>query len=68
YSLSILQTYIIPHISIWNTLFAFLQLLIGVLILSNRHTLRTLGLTLSLVWSGFLWVFAEGLGESMRQP
>jgi len=62
YSLSILQTYIIPHISIWNTLFAFLQLLIGVLILSNRHTLRTLGLTLSLVWSGFLWVFAEGLG------
>ncbi|PSO06734.1 hypothetical protein B9Q04_14545, partial [Candidatus Marsarchaeota G2 archaeon BE_D] len=62
YSLSILQTYIIPHISAWNIPFAFLQLLIGVLILSNRHTLRALGLALSLVWSGFLWVFGEGLG------
>lgn len=62
YSLSILQTYIIPHISTWNILFAFLQLLIGILILSNRQTLRALGLALSLVWSGFLWVFGEGLG------
>jgi len=62
YSLSILQTYIIPHISAWNIPFAFLQLLIGVLILSNRHKLRALGLALSLVWSGFLWVFGEGLG------
>ncbi len=62
YSLGILQTYIIPHIFLWNTIFAFLQLLIGALILWNHPALRKLGLTLSLVWSGFLWVFGEGLG------
>jgi hypothetical protein len=48
------------HPAVFNTLFAFIQLSLGALILWKR-TVR-LGLLLSIPWAFIVWVFGEGYG------
>ncbi|NNN01664.1 MAG: hypothetical protein HKL86_07535, partial [Acidimicrobiaceae bacterium] len=50
----------IHHIAWWNTLFALIQLLIGLGLLW-RPTVR-LALALSIIWGVAVWWFAEGFG------
>jgi len=49
-----------PHIALWNTLFALIQLVIGGGLLFRR-TVRT-ALAISFAWVLGVWVFGEGLG------
>jgi len=49
-----------PHLAIWNSLFASIELLIGAGLLFRRTV--KLALLASLVWALLVWVFGEGLG------
>ena len=49
-----------PDIAVWNTLFALIQLLIGVGLLFTG-TVRT-ALAVSFAWVLGIWVIGEGLG------
>jgi hypothetical protein len=62
FSLNVLRTLIIPHIFLWNWLFALVQLAIGVMLLKGSIKTRRYVLAASIPWSLFLWVFGEGLG------
>lgn len=50
-----------PHIALWNTLFAAIQLLIGLAFMLNV-TLKTT-IIASVVWSAMVWTFGEGFGQ-----
>jgi hypothetical protein len=52
--------FLAPHIALWNTLFALVQVAIGVGLLVPR-TVRP-ALALSFAWVLGVWVFGEGLG------
>jgi hypothetical protein len=52
--------FLLPHIAVWNTFFALVQLAIGTGLLLRR-TVRP-ALVLSFVWVLGVWVFGEGLG------
>ena len=52
--------FIEPHIAVWNTFFALIQLAIGVGLLFRR-TVRP-ALAVSFAWAFGVWVFGEGLG------
>jgi hypothetical protein len=52
--------FLLPHIAVWNTFFAVIQLVIGVGLLFGR-TARP-ALALSFAWVLGVWVFGEGLG------
>ncbi len=52
---------IAPHIVIWNTLFALIQLGIGIGILVPRLT--KIALAVSFLWVLGVWWFGEGLGQ-----
>ncbi|HWE65851.1 MAG TPA: hypothetical protein VG298_04345, partial [Acidimicrobiales bacterium] len=49
-----------PHIAVWNTFFALIQVVIGVGLLFRRSVRPALAL--SFVWALGVWVFGEGLG------
>jgi hypothetical protein len=49
-----------PHVAVWNTLFALIQLFIGVGLLFRR-TARP-ALAVSFAWVLGVWLFGEGLG------
>lgn len=51
----------IPHLAIWNTLFATTQLLIGLAFLLNFKLKATI--VASVVWSAIVWIFGEGFGQ-----
>ncbi|KPV43758.1 hypothetical protein [Alicyclobacillus ferrooxydans] len=50
-----------PHIAMWNTLFALVQILIGLALIVNFKLRSTI--TASVVWSLTVWVFGEGFGQ-----
>ena len=50
-----------PHVAVWNTLFALLQVAIGLGLLV-RPTVRP-ALILSFFWAFGVWFFGEGLGQ-----
>ena len=50
-----------PHIALWNTFFALIQVAIGVGLLSRR-TVRP-ALLVSFFWAFGVWFFGEGLGQ-----
>jgi hypothetical protein len=52
--------FLAPDIAVWNTLFALVQLAIGVGLLFRRTVRPALGL--SFAWALGVWVFGEGLG------
>jgi hypothetical protein len=52
--------FLTPHIAVWNTFFALIQLAIGVGLLFGR-TARP-ALAVSFAWALGVWVFGEGLG------
>ncbi len=61
WSLNILIHFFMPYVSIWDVLFAALQLSIGFsLVVGPRHVQRV-GLWISIVWGSIVWVFAEGM-------
>ncbi len=52
-----------PHVPLWNLGIVAIQILIGVLLLSERHeSWMRAGLMVSVVWSAVVWLFGEGLG------
>lgn len=51
------------HIVFWNTLFALIQVALGVALILNFKAKQTI--LISLAWSLFVWVFGEGLGQIM---
>jgi hypothetical protein len=51
---------LLMHPAIYNSFFASIQLLIGMLILTKRTAKN--GLILSIIWSLGVWYFGEGLG------
>ena len=53
--------FLVPHIAVWNTLFALLQVTIGAGLLFRR-TVRP-ALALSFLWAASVWFFGEGLGQ-----
>ncbi len=59
-----LEHLLIPDIVLWNSLFAGLQLALGVMLLVgiSRTRLAKLALWISIPWSIALWVFGEGMG------
>ena len=50
-----------PHVSVWNTFFALIQVAIGVGLLFRR-TVRP-ALAVSFFWALGVWFFGEGLGQ-----
>lgn len=49
------------HLVVWNSLFALIQLALGVALIFNlkvRHVIVA-----SLIWSGIVWIFGEGTGQ-----
>ena len=52
--------FLTPHIAVWNTFFALIQLAIGVGLLFRTH--RRAALAVSFAWALGVWVFGEGLG------
>ncbi|QSO46781.1 hypothetical protein [Alicyclobacillus mengziensis] len=50
-----------PHIAMWNTVFALVQILLGLAFLFNFRLRATI--VASLVWSLVVWVFGEGFGQ-----
>ncbi len=50
-----------PHVAVWNTFFALLQVAIGVGLLFRR-TVRP-ALVVSFFWAFGVWFFGEGLGQ-----
>ncbi len=48
--------------SVSNMISTLIQLLIGVLLLCAKGTVRIIGLYLSLLWALIVWAFAEGFG------
>ncbi len=50
-----------PHVAVWNTFFALIQVAIGLGLLFRR-TVRP-ALAVSFVWVFGVWFFGEGLGE-----
>jgi hypothetical protein len=52
--------FIEPHIALWNTFFALIQVVIGVGLLFPRTVRPALGL--SFAWALGVWVLGEGLG------
>ncbi|QSO46474.1 hypothetical protein [Alicyclobacillus mengziensis] len=56
------------HPVLFNVLAASLQLAIGLLMLFGRHSLRTLGLALSVIWGIFVWTFGEAFGHLFGEP
>ncbi len=50
-----------PHVAVWNTFFALIQVAIGVGLLFRR-TVRP-ALVLSFFWAFGVWFFGEGLGQ-----
>jgi hypothetical protein len=53
--------FIDPHVAVWNTFFALIQLAIGAGLLFRR-TVRP-ALAVSFLWVLGVWVFGEGLGD-----
>jgi hypothetical protein len=53
--------FIEPHIVVWNTIFASIQVLIGVGLLFRRTVKPTL--VASFVWVALVWWFGEGFGQ-----
>jgi hypothetical protein len=49
-----------PHVAVWNTFFALIQVAIGAGLLFRR-TVRS-ALAISFIWVCGVWVFGEGLG------
>ncbi|QQE80023.1 hypothetical protein [Alicyclobacillus sp. SO9] len=49
------------HIVVWNTLFALIQLLIGLALIFNFRV--KFFIIASLIWSVFVWIFGEGAGQ-----
>lgn len=48
----------------WNLISAFIQLLIGALILLPlRDNMKRFGLWLSIIWALIIWIFGEGFGN-----
>lgn len=47
--------------ALWNALFAMIQIAIGIALLFNFRL--KISLTASIVWSGIVWVFGEGMGQ-----
>src|SRR5271165_6624379 len=54
-------TFVGPHVAVWNTFFALIQVAIGVGLLFRR-TVRP-ALAVSFVWAFGVWFFGEGLGQ-----
>ncbi|HUC03777.1 MAG TPA: hypothetical protein VL961_00165 [Acidimicrobiales bacterium] len=52
--------FLLPHIAVWNTFFALIQLAIGAALLSGRGVKVALGV--SFLWALGVWVFGEGMG------
>ena len=50
-----------PHVAVWNTFFALIQVAIGVGLLFRR-TVRP-ALVVSFLWAFGVWFFGEGLGQ-----
>ena len=50
-----------PHVAVWNTLFALIQVAIGIGLLLRR-TVRP-ALVVSFFWVFGVWLFGEGLGQ-----
>src|SRR5258707_14766841 len=48
-----------PHLTIWNALFATIQVLIGLGLLVSRRTVKP-ALLASFVWAVIVWWFGEG--------
>lgn len=53
--------FVVGHLVIWNTLFALIQLAIGVAMIFNFKIKQTI--IASLVWSAIVWIFGEGAGQ-----
>jgi len=51
----------LPQMVLWNTLFAFIQMAIGLALVVNFRAKKAI--IVSLVWSLFVWVFGEGAGQ-----
>ncbi|GLG01975.1 hypothetical protein Alches_20160 [Alicyclobacillus hesperidum subsp. aegles] len=49
------------HIVVWDTLFALVQLALGVAMMSN-YCLKP-AIIASVIWSSIVWVFGEGVGQ-----
>ena len=49
-----------PHVAVWNTFFALIQVAIGVGLLFQAH--RPPGSAVSFFWAFGVWFFGEGLG------
>lgn len=52
---------VVGHLAIWNTLFAVIQLALGVCMIFNFKIKQTI--IASLVWSALVWIFGEGVGQ-----
>jgi hypothetical protein len=50
-----------PHIAMWNTVFALIQILLGLAFMLNLRIKATI--VASLIWSLAVWVFGEGFGQ-----
>lgn len=61
HSITWAANFTMPHIAVWNALFALVQIALGIGLLMNRR-LR-LFLTASFVWTLLVWWFGEGFGQ-----
>lgn len=50
-----------PHIAMWNTVFALIQIVLGLAFMFNFRLKATI--VASLGWSLIVWVFGEGFGQ-----
>ncbi len=51
----------VGHIALWNSIFAVVQLGIGLALISNFKTKATI--ITSIIWSAIVWGFGEGFGQ-----
>ncbi|WDL99116.1 hypothetical protein [Alicyclobacillus sp. ALC3] len=49
------------NLVVWNSLFALVQLALGVALMFNVKVRQTI--VASLIWSGIVWIFGEGTGQ-----
>lgn len=52
---------VVGHLIIWNTLFALVQLALGIALIFNFKLKQTI--IASLAWSAIVWIFGEGVGQ-----
>lgn len=53
--------FVVNHLLVWNSLFALVQLALGVALIFNYRIKQTI--LASLIWSVVVWVFGEGAGQ-----